>query len=157
MLQARDAIPCFGPQRLQQEFGLGCSTGAIGGILHEHGRSRRRKQPRPPVRSLARQKMQWRPFGLLQLDVKHLKDLASYRELIPFGLPRFRYTARVVSEGALWRIAGAVNDSTYALLFAGRLLTHLKRCCRHAASISPPPHIRQPPGSGPRDHRAGVL
>jgi hypothetical protein len=33
VLQARDAIPCFGPQRLKQEFGLPSSTGAIGRIL----------------------------------------------------------------------------------------------------------------------------
>jgi hypothetical protein len=79
VLQARDAIPCFGPQRLKQEFGLPCSTGAIGRILRRHGRSRRRKKPRPPARSLARQKMEWPPFGLVQIDVKDLSALASHR------------------------------------------------------------------------------
>jgi hypothetical protein len=38
VLEARDAIPCFGPQRLKEEFGLPCSTGAIGRILRRHGR-----------------------------------------------------------------------------------------------------------------------
>jgi len=128
VLQARDAIPCFGPQRLKQEFDLPCSTGAIGRILHQHGRSRRRKKPRPPVRSLARQKLQWPPFGLLQIDVKDLRDLPGYRELIPFGLPRFQFTARIVPEGTLWLAFSAVNDSTYALWFADRLLAHLARC-----------------------------
>jgi transposase len=128
VLQARDSIPCFGPHRLKQEFGLPCSTGAIGRILRQAGRSRRRKKPRPPVHSLARQKMQWPPFGLFEIDVKDLKDLAGYRELIPFGLPRFQFTARLVPEGTLWPAFSAVNDSTYALLFADRLLAHLARC-----------------------------
>ena len=95
VLQARDAIPCFGPQRLKQEFGLPCSAGAIGRILRQAGRSRRRKTPRPPVHSLARQKIEWRAFGLFEIDVKDLNDLAGYRELIPFGLPRFQFTARM--------------------------------------------------------------
>ncbi len=128
LLQARDFIPCFGPRRLQREFGFDGSTWAIGRILRQQGRSRRRKKPRPPARSLAQQKMQWRPFGLLQIDVKDLKDLDGYREWIPFGLPRFQYTARMVPEGTLWLAFSAVNDSTYALLFADRLLAHLQRC-----------------------------
>jgi transposase len=128
VLQARDAIPCFGPHRLKQEFDLPCSTGAIGRILRQHGRSRRRKKPRPPVRSLAAVKMQGPAFSLVQVDVKDLKDLAGYRELIPFGLPRFQFTARMVPEGTLWLAFSAVNDSTYALLFADRLLAHLARC-----------------------------
>jgi hypothetical protein len=68
----------------------------------QHGPSRRRKRPRPPARSLAAQEIQWPPFGLSQIDVKDLSDLPGYRELIPFGLPRFQYTARVVPEGSLW-------------------------------------------------------
>jgi len=128
VLAARDSIPCFGPQRLKDEFALPCSTGAIGRILRQNGRSRRRKKPRPPARSLAAAKLAWRPFGLLQIDVKDLIDLPGYRELIPFGLPRFQFTARVVPEGGIWLAFSAVNDSTYALLFADRLLAHLKRC-----------------------------
>ncbi len=128
VLEARDAIPCFGPQRLKEEFGLPCSTGAIGRILRWHGRSRHRKKPRPPARSLAQQKMRWPPFGLFEMDVKDLQDLPGYRELIPFGLPRFQFTARMVPEGMLWLAFSAVNDSTYALRFADRLLAHLARC-----------------------------
>jgi hypothetical protein len=128
VLEARDALPCFGPRRLKQTFDLPCSTGAVGRILRQAGRSRRRKKPRPPTRSLAAQKMQWRAFGLLQIDVKDLSDLPGYRELIPFGLPRYQFTARVVPEGGLWLAFSAVNDSTYALLFADRLLAHLKAC-----------------------------
>jgi transposase-like protein len=33
VLEARDAISCFGPQQLKHEFGLPCSTGAIARIL----------------------------------------------------------------------------------------------------------------------------
>jgi hypothetical protein len=62
------------------------------------------------------------------MDVKDLQDLPGYRELIPFGLPRFQFTARMVPEGTLWLAFSAVNDSTYALVFADRLLAHLARC-----------------------------
>lgn len=128
VLAARDRIPCFGPKRLKREFGLRASTGAIGRILKQNGRVRKHKKPRPRPRSLAAEKMGWRPWGRLQVDVKDLSDLPGYRELIPYGLPRYQFTARVVPEGAIWLAFSRVNDSTYALLFADRLLAHLRRC-----------------------------
>jgi hypothetical protein len=85
------------------------------------------KRPRPP-RSLAAEKLSWPTFGLLQVDVKDLSDLPGYRELIPFGLPRYQFTARIVPEGGIWLAFSAVNDSTYALLFGDRLLAHLAAC-----------------------------
>jgi hypothetical protein len=48
VVEARDAIPCFGPRRLKRYFELPCSTGAIARILQQSGRSQRRKKPRPP-------------------------------------------------------------------------------------------------------------
>jgi len=128
VLQARDRIPCFGPKRLKDEFGLRCSTGAIGRILKQNGRSRSRKKPRKPARNLTSEKMQRPPFGRLQVDVKDLIDLPAYRPLIDVGWPRYQFTARMVPEGALWLAFSAVNDSTYALLFADRLLAHFQRC-----------------------------
>jgi hypothetical protein len=53
-LEARDALPCFGARRLTQTFVLPCFTGAVGRILRQAGRSRRRKIPRPPPAA-------WRP------------------------------------------------------------------------------------------------
>ncbi|MGQ9634506.1 MAG: hypothetical protein ACUVXB_09700 [Bryobacteraceae bacterium] len=100
VLGAPDRIPCFGSQPLEQEFDLPCSTGAIGSILRKAGRSRRNKPPLP-TRSLAVQKMAGAAFNLLQIHVKDLSDLASYRELIPLGPPRYQYTARTVPAGAL--------------------------------------------------------
>jgi transposase len=128
VVEARDAIPCFGPRRLKRYFDLPCSTGAIARILKQSGRSQRRKKPRPPARSLAAEKLSWPAFGLLQVDVKDLSDLPGYRELIPFGLPRYQFTARIVPEGGIWLAFSAVNDSTYALLFGDRLLAHLAAC-----------------------------
>jgi transposase len=128
VVEARDAIPCFGPRRLKRYFDLPCSTGAIARILQQSGRSQRRKKPRPRARSLAAEKLSWPAFGLLQVDVKDLSDLPGYRELIPFGLPRYQFTARIVPEGGIWLAFSAVNDSTYALLFGDRLLAHLAAC-----------------------------
>jgi hypothetical protein len=86
------------------------------------------KSPVPRARSLAAEKLSWPAFGLLQVDVKDLSDLPGYRELIPFGLPRYQFTARIVPEGGIWLAFSAVNDSTYALLFGDRLLAHLAAC-----------------------------
>lgn len=67
-------------------------------------------------------------FGRLQVDVKDLSDLPSYRPLIDVGWPRYQFTARPVPEGALWLAFSHLNDSTYGLLFADRLLAHFQRC-----------------------------
>ena len=129
VLRARQQIPCFGPKRLKDEFQLPCSTGAIARILKQHQLVRSRKKPHQPKRDLTAQKMQWPAFGRLQIDVKDLRDLPAYRSLIASdGLPRYQFTARLVPEGAIWLAFSAVNDSTYALLFADRLLAHFQRC-----------------------------
>ena len=135
VLQARDRIPCFGPKRLKDEFGLSCSTGAVGRILKQNGRSRSRKKPRKPVRNLSAAKMRWPGFGCVQIDVKDLSDLPAYRPLIDVGWPRYQFTARMVPEGGLWLAFSAVNDSTYALLFADHLLAHFRRCGVNLAEL----------------------
>ena len=130
VLEARDAIPCFGPRRLKRCFDLPCSTGAIARILQQSERSRRRKEPRLPARSLAAEKLSWPAFGLLQIDVKDLSDLPGYRELIPFGLPRFHFTARIVPEGGAWNRRRAPSAFT-------RLVEQKYRCRLHRFN---PPH-----------------
>jgi transposase-like protein len=128
ILAARQQIPCFGPRRLKTEFQLPCSTGAIARILKQQGLAARRKKKRHPRNDLHIQKMTWSPFGRLQIDVKDLSDLPLYRPRIhQAGFPRYQLTARVVPEGALWLAYSQFNDSTYALLFADRLLAHFQR------------------------------
>jgi len=126
-------------RRLIGKFGLPCSTGSIARIVREQGRTRPPKKPCPPARSMAAEKSEWQVFGLLQVDVKDLTHLPGYRELIPFGLPRYQSTARVVPEGAVWLAFSAVNDSTYALPFADRLPAHFQRCGWISASSSSSP------------------
>jgi hypothetical protein len=94
LLEVRDQIPCFGPQRLKRYCQLPCSTGAIGRILQQHGRAQRRKKPRKPARNLSALKMTWPAFGRVQIDVKDLSDLPAHEPLIPFGLPRYQFTHR---------------------------------------------------------------
>ena len=98
VLAARELIPCFGPLRLKQEFGLPCSRGAIARILPEPGRTRPRKKPRPPARNMAAEKIQWPAFRLLQVDVQDLSHLFGTREPMAFGLPDRPSTARVPPE-----------------------------------------------------------
>ena len=45
VLEARDAIPCFGPRRLKRHVDLPCSTGAIARILQPQRVRRRLKWP----------------------------------------------------------------------------------------------------------------
>ena len=58
------------------------------------------------------------------MDVKDLSDLPGYRELIPFGLPRFQYTARIVPEGGAWNRRRAPSAFT-------RLVEQKYRCRLH--------------------------
>lgn len=123
VLAARRRIPCFGPRRLQRDFDLPCSTGAIARLLRQHGLTRSRKKPHRPRRDLSAQKMAWAPCARLQLDTKDLSDLPALQPLIQqAGFPRYQFTARLVPEGALWLAYSHFCDSTYGLLFADRLL-----------------------------------
>jgi transposase-like protein len=134
VVKLRQQIPCFGPKRLKDNFDLPCSTGAIARILRQHGLTRSRRKKRQPKNELAAQKMTWPAFSRLQIDVKDLIDLPAYKTFIGHGgLPRYQFTARLVPEGALWLSFSHVNDSTYALLFADRLLAHFKK---HGVSLS---------------------
>lgn len=134
VLQARQRIHCFGPQRLKRDFDLPCSTGAIGRILRQKGLVRSRKKLPRPKRSLTAEKMKWPPFSRLQIDTKDLSDLPNYQPLIrQAGFPRFQYTARLVPEGATWLAFSETNDSTCALAFADRLLDCFRR---HGVSLS---------------------
>ena len=128
VVACRNQIPCYGPKRLKKLFNLSCSTGAIARILKHKQLTRSRKKTRKPKNDLTQQKMHWPAFGRLQVDVKDLIDLPPYKPLIDFGLPRYQFTARIVPEGAIWLAFSAVNDSTYGLLFADRLLAHFKAC-----------------------------
>ncbi len=123
VLAVRRRIPCFGPRRLKRDFDLPCSTGAIARILRQHALTRSRKKPHRPRRNLSAEKMTWRPLSRLQIDTKDLSDLPPYRPLLDTAaFPRYQFTARLVPEGALWLAFSEFNDSTYALLFADRLL-----------------------------------
>jgi len=123
VLAARRRIPCFGPRRLQENFDLPCSTGAIARILRQHRLTRSRKKPHRPRRDLSAAKMSWPPCARLQMDTKDLSDLPALQPLIEqAGFPRYQFTARLVPEGALWLAYSHFCDSTYGLLFADRLL-----------------------------------
>jgi hypothetical protein len=71
--------------------------------------------------------------------------LAGYRELIPFGLPRFQFTARMVPQGGIRLAFSAGNGSPYVLLFADRLLEHFCRC-----GVAALPVVATEPGWLPR-------
>jgi hypothetical protein len=112
VVEPRDAIPCFGPRRLKRYFDLPCSTGAIARILKQSGRSQRRKKAPPGPGTPGPRNLGGRPSACSKSTSKTLSDLPGYRELIPFGLPRYQFTARIVPEGDIWLAFSAVNDST---------------------------------------------
>src|SRR5688572_26183894 len=72
ILAARAMLPCAGPRRLKDLFGLRASQGAIARILRVHGLTRRRRKKRQRKNDLRAIKAAYRPFERLQADTKPL-------------------------------------------------------------------------------------
>jgi transposase len=125
-LAARAALPCAGPRRLKDLFGLKASQGAIARILRAHGLTRRRKKARQRKRDLRAMKAAYRPFERLQADTKPLYDIPAYwPQMMAHGLPRHQYTLRDVKSGALFIDYANELSTTYATLATARILDHL--------------------------------
>jgi len=90
IVAARRLVPCFGPRRLKEAFGLEAGKNAIGRILKERGLTRRKRKKREKQRDLRGVKAAWRSLTRLQMDVKYLRDIAAYwPQMEALGLPRY--------------------------------------------------------------------
>ncbi len=116
----------FGAERLKMEFDLSCSSGAIGRILRQKGLTKTRKKKHKTKKDLRDVKKQWKLFGQLSADTKHLQDIPHYwPQMMRMGLPRYQYTVREVVSGITF--CGYADDlsKTYMVLLAERVSAHL--------------------------------
>ena len=78
VVAARKQMPCAGPQRLKDLFGLKPSQGAIARILRQRGLSKKRRKKRQRKNDLRAIKARYHPFERLQADSKLLFDIPAY-------------------------------------------------------------------------------
>jgi transposase-like protein len=127
VLAARARLPCAGPRRLKDLFGLRASEGAIARILRTRGLTRRRRTKRQKKNDLRAVKARYKPFERLQADTKPLYDIAAYwPQMRAHGLPRYQYSVRDVKSGALFVDYADELSTTYATMASERLVAHLR-------------------------------
>ena len=127
VIEARRKAPCFGAARLVEAFDLPVGKGAAHRILRDAKlvRGRRRKHQRKA--DLRKIKAAHAPLTHLQMDTKYLNDIPNYyAPMVGLGLPRFQYTIRDESTGALFVSYASELSKTYATLAIKRMLEHLK-------------------------------
>ena len=128
IIEARERLPCAGPRRLRDLFGLKASTGAIARIVRQAGLTRKRRTKREKKNDLRAIKARHKPFERLQADTKPLYDIPFYwPQMTDHRLPRQQYTVRDVKSGALFIDFADELSTTHATASAQRLLAHLKR------------------------------
>ncbi|MDZ7414166.1 MAG: helix-turn-helix domain-containing protein, partial [candidate division KSB1 bacterium] len=127
VIELRKSHPAWGPERLKMHYELPMSTKAIARIIRQVGLVRRKKRKWKKQRDLREVKKQLRPFQLIGIDVKDLRDIEKYRpQMMRLHLPRYQFTARDVGTGGCWYAYGRTKESTNAAIFASYLLSSLK-------------------------------
>jgi transposase len=128
VVAARAAVPCYGPDRLKDLFGLEPGVSAIGRILRERQLTRRKRKKREKQLDLRAVKAQYKALTHLQMDVKYLTDIPTYwPQMQALDLPKYEYTIRDTKSGALFLGFGHQLTTTYASLLIKRCLNHLER------------------------------
>jgi transposase-like protein len=116
----------FGAERLQREFAIPASVGAIARILRAHQLTRRRARKHQRKKCLRQIKRRWKLFGQLVADTKYLTDIPFYwPQMTRLRLPRYQYSVREVVSGlCLMGYADEVSK-TYSCLLAEWISAHL--------------------------------
>ena len=118
----------WGPKRLKPYYGLEESEGAIYRVLKQRDLIRKRRKKWQRRQDLREQKAKMRVFQKVQTDTKDLQDIPEYYPyLVNEGLPKFKYSTREMSTGAVFFAYADENNGTYAALHARRVIDHLKR------------------------------
>lgn len=127
VLRARARVPCFGPRRLKDLFGLAPSPGAIARILRQHGLSRPRRRRRVRKNDLRALKAAYQVAERLQADTMPLYDIPHYRlQMTRLRLPRHQYSVRDVKSGAVFLDYANELSATCASPGTRRVLHHLQ-------------------------------
>ena len=127
ILAAKRKLPTFGAERLKLLFRLPYSVKAIRRVCREYGLVRTWRRKKHQVKRCLREiKREWPVWRQIVMDTKHLDDLPEYwAQAQLYGLPKYQYTARDATTGALFLGFAEELSLTYAELFADRILTHL--------------------------------
>ena len=127
ILQARRQLPCAGPQRIRDLFGIEASLGAIARVLRQHGLTRKRHKKYQRKNDLRAAKALYNAFERIQADTKHLQDIPFFwPQMKTHKLPRYQYTVRDVKSGALFLDFADELSTTYALMATQRIAYHLQ-------------------------------
>ncbi|MDF9834445.1 transposase, partial [Ereboglobus sp. PH5-5] len=134
VIEARKKAPCFGARRLVEMFDLPVGKGAAHRILRDASLVRKRPRKHKRKADLRAIKAAHAPLTRLQMDTKYLTDIPHYwPQMQARGLPRFQYTIRCESTGAMFLAYSSELSKTCATLAIARVLEHLKA---HAIDLS---------------------
>lgn len=127
IVRAKRRLPTYGAARLKVVMKLPYSEKAIRRVCREHGLVRKwHRKKHQTKRCLREIKKKWRDWQQIDMDTKHLCDMPEYwLQAQKHHLPKYQYTARDVTSGALFLGFTDELSLTYAELFAERILTHL--------------------------------
>jgi transposase len=127
VIAARKKAPCFGARRLVDMFELPLGKGAVHRILRQNHLVRPRPRKHKRKADLRAIKAAHSPLTHLQMDTKYLNDIPHYwPQMQAQNLPRFQYTIRDESTGALFVSCSCELSKTCATLTIARVLEHLK-------------------------------
>ena len=129
IVNLRKEMPTWGAERLKRDFEIPCSGKAIHRIFKQHGLVRKRRKKHHKKNDLREIKRKWALFQQIDVDTKHLYDIAAYwPQMTNLRLPKYQYTARDVVSGLQFVSYAGECSITYSILFIERILTHLKDC-----------------------------
>lgn len=128
--QLRQQHPYMGAWRLQQEFDLPASHGAIYRVLSEAGLITPRTRKYQQQRNLRAVKRAFAVCERIQLDLKHLEDIPQYYPYLwqERGYPQYQFSARDVRTGVTWLCYGQEKSLHNTTIFFTYLAHHLQAC-----------------------------
>ncbi len=117
----------WGPLRLKDTHNLPESASTLGRIFKRNSLIHRRTRKWRQRKDLSKLKAQLRVFEKIQVDTKHLDDIANY---IPWmsakNLPRYEFTAKDVRTGGIFVAYSWAPTLENAKRFADEVLKHLR-------------------------------
>ena len=123
----RESHPGWGAIRLKDRYKIPGAHTAIHRVFKQRGLVKKKKRKWRKRRNLSALKRKLKLFEKNQVDVKDLSDILKYWPLMKrLGLPRYEYTWRDLSTGAVFFSYANRCNSTYAELFAEYVIKHLK-------------------------------
>lgn len=127
VVEAREKVSCYGPERLKWFFRLKPSAGAIGRILRERKLTRKPRKKYQKKHDLREVKARYRALSHHQVDVKHLNDIPRYwLQMEQVGLPRYEYTIRDTKSGAVCLTYARELSVKFSELAVTRYADHLR-------------------------------